>query len=460
MSLVILVLILFACSLGENEPVYGVVAIVKNEAAIVTRMLTSVSSIASYVFICDTGSTDGTPQVARDWLKKHAPHIDASIHVPGDGHEQWVNFMYNRNQCVLRARARLAGVRNAYLLLMDADFELIVLNRTQFVASRPPAVLNMITYEGGAQNMRQPLLVAADWDCGYRLVTHEYLTCVDDYETYRLLMTKEDHTTKEREQITAARDHKATVGRYDAIQMRHHYDGANRHDKFERDILLLQDHLRDYDPTDERAWFYLARSLEHSGDYTRAFNAYYKRVMLGGSFHEEIWYATFRLGACLVANGTEIEAAARYFVDAFNYRPNRREPLYHLTRGYRVRQKYTACKLYGYHALTVPLELAIYSDDLFIDVPMYEWFIHDELAVCLSHLGEYQQSIHLIKAVLNASPPLKTLTSENRARLEANLALLKNQTLPDAYPSKTDGTTTEKDRAPPATTTTTGQAQE
>lgn len=434
--MIVLLLFLIGVTVAEKTPpVYGVVAIVRNEAAIVERMLASVASVASFICICDTGSTDGTPQVIRDWLKKHAPHVNAQVHTAEEGHT-WVNFMYNRNQCLLRARAQLAteGARGAHLLLMDADFELVVVNRTQFMQQGPPA-LSLITYEGGTQDMRQTLLISADWDCGYRLVTHEYLTCVDDYETYRLLMTRHDHTTEERKQIEARRDPKVVPQRYDAIQMRHHYDGANRKDKFERDIVLLQDHLRDQDPTDERAWFYLARSLEHNGDYTRAFNAYYKRVMLGGTFAEEVWYATFRLGACLVANGTEIETAARYFVDAFNFRPNRREPLYHLTRGYRVREKYSACKLYGYHALTVPLELAVYTDNLFIDVPVYEWFIHDELAVCLSNLGEYAQSIHLIKAVLDAKPPLRTLTPENRLRLETNLQLLQNKTAPPP-PSK------------------------
>lgn len=431
-----------------GKPVYGVVAIVRNEASVITRMLASVASVASYVCICDTGSTDGTPQVANDWLKKHAPDIRAEVHTEGHA---WVNFMYNRNQCLLRARAQLSGVSSAFMLLMDADFELVIVNRTQFVSIPPPGALNMITYaplEGGWENMRQPLLLSTDWDCGYRLVTHEYLTCISDFETYRLLMTREDHTTEERKQILSAYDHKATVERYDAIQMRHHYDGANRKDKFERDIRLLQNHLLNYDSTDERAWFYLGRSLEHSGDYTRAFNAYYKRVMLGGHFAEEVWYATFRLGACLVANGTEIETAARYFVDAFNFRPHRREPLYHLTRGYRVRQKYTACKLYGYHALTVPLELAVMNDDLFVDVPVYEWYIHDELSVCLSQLGEYAQSIHLLKHVLDAKPAIRSIGPENRARLRANLEMLQNKTAVSAPPPTRD----EKQSAPPSQT--------
>lgn len=417
----------------EQKPVFSVVAMVKNEASIIPRLLASVVSVAEFVCLCDTGSSDRTPEVAGSWLRQHAPNVKVQIH-----RDEWVNFARNRNQCLLHARRQLAdaGVTDSgFFLLMDADFELVIVNRTRLINEMPPGVLNMIDYDG-ALDMRQPLLISAGYDCGYRLVTHEALMCLSNPDAYRKLMLSPDLITAERILVESSIDQGASVRRYSAIRVRHHRDGKNREDKFTRDITLLQNHLLNYDPDDARAWFYLARSLEDNSEFTRAFNAYYKvfsltctlfltyqkkRVMLGGSFIEEIWYSTMKLGSCLIANGTEIETAARYFVDAFNYRPNRREPLYYLTRGYRVRQKYTACKLYGYHALTVPLEGAIRTDDLFINVPVYEWYIHDELAVCLAHLGEYTQSAYYLNSILNANPPLQTLDPENRKRLQENL---------------------------------------
>jgi tetratricopeptide (TPR) repeat protein len=426
-------ILLFAMTAVSSPPppVYGVVTIVRNEAHVLKRMLDSVSRVVSYVCICDnspfreTTKDDSTYQVAMEWISNH-PGVIGEVH-----RDEWVNFAYNRNQCLIRARRQLAGAghsEDGFLLLMDADFELVLVNKTRFISERPPAVLNMITYEGGLTDYRQPLLIASNWDCGYKLVTHEYLLCVSNVENYLLLMTKADHTSEERRLIESSVDPTASVARYDGIRIKHHHDGSNRKEKFSRDIALLQNHIREYDATDERAWFYLARSLEDSGDPTRAFNAYMRRIILGGTFAEELWYSTMRLGSCLISNGTDIEIAARYFVDAFNFRPHRREPLYYLTRGYRVREKYSACKLYGYHALTVPLDLAVRTDDLFINVPVYEWYIHDELAVCLSQLGEYDQAIHLLSFVVNADPSLKTLDRDNKERMALNLARLRNKT--------------------------------
>jgi glycosyltransferase involved in cell wall biosynthesis len=45
--------------------------IVKNESKIIERLLASVLSIVDTYCICDTGSTDNTPNVIREFMKKH-----------------------------------------------------------------------------------------------------------------------------------------------------------------------------------------------------------------------------------------------------------------------------------------------------------------------------------------------------------------------------------------------------
>ena len=144
-------LLLFCGSLTLGGPVYGVVSIVGNEAHILKRMLDSVSPIISYACICDNSpvpsaeSVSDTYKVAEEWLSGH-PGVKGEIHK-----DEWTNFAYNRNHCLLRARRQLAiagHAQDGFLLLMDADFELVIVNLTQFMTERPPAVLNMITYEG------------------------------------------------------------------------------------------------------------------------------------------------------------------------------------------------------------------------------------------------------------------------------------------------------------------------
>jgi hypothetical protein len=148
--IIILLLFLFSATATLSPPVYGVVAIVGNEAHVLKRMLDSVSPIISYVCICDNSpfrdtQDDSTYRLAMEWIMDH-PGVIGEVH-----RDEWVNFAYNRNQCLIRARRQLASAghsEDGFLLLMDADFELVIVNKTRFISERPPAVLNMITYEG------------------------------------------------------------------------------------------------------------------------------------------------------------------------------------------------------------------------------------------------------------------------------------------------------------------------
>ena len=65
--------------------------IVKNEAHVIERCLISVKHLINYWVIVDTGSTDGTQQIIRDFLKE----------IPGELYEKlWVNFSHNRNEAL------------------------------------------------------------------------------------------------------------------------------------------------------------------------------------------------------------------------------------------------------------------------------------------------------------------------------------------------------------------------
>src|SRR5574340_542399 len=84
--------------------------IVKNESKVIERCLASVKPIIDTWVIVDTGSTDGTQAIVREFLKD----------IPGELHERpWVNFGHNRNEALELARGKAD-----YLLLIDADDKL------------------------------------------------------------------------------------------------------------------------------------------------------------------------------------------------------------------------------------------------------------------------------------------------------------------------------------------------
>ncbi|MFZ0042772.1 MAG: hypothetical protein WAK93_15790, partial [Solirubrobacteraceae bacterium] len=62
--------------------------IVKDEAQVIERCLASVKEHLAYWVICDTGSSDATPELIRRALDG----------VPGEVHERpWVDFGHNRS---------------------------------------------------------------------------------------------------------------------------------------------------------------------------------------------------------------------------------------------------------------------------------------------------------------------------------------------------------------------------
>ncbi|MCA3798466.1 MAG: glycosyltransferase, partial [Burkholderia sp.] len=67
--------------------------IVKNEAAVIVRCLDSVRPMIDYVLIEDTGSTDGTQDIIRQWLDSNGLTGEVID-------EPWRDFAYNRSHAL------------------------------------------------------------------------------------------------------------------------------------------------------------------------------------------------------------------------------------------------------------------------------------------------------------------------------------------------------------------------
>ena len=110
----LLLILLFSCSFeyvgAEVGKTVCLNMIVKNEATIITRCLASVKPLIDYWVIVDTGSSDGTQRIIREFMKD----------VPGELYERpWKNFEHNRNEAL-----ELAKGKADYILIMDADDKL------------------------------------------------------------------------------------------------------------------------------------------------------------------------------------------------------------------------------------------------------------------------------------------------------------------------------------------------
>lgn len=135
--------------------------IVKNESPVIERCLASVKPWIDHWVIVDTGSTDGTQERIRTFMKD----------VPGELHERpWRDFAFNRNQALDLARAH-----GDHILFIDADETLAV--PENFAWPALPADGYQLRCDSNGWNYFRNSIVATRLPWRWEGVLHEYLTC-------------------------------------------------------------------------------------------------------------------------------------------------------------------------------------------------------------------------------------------------------------------------------------------
>lgn len=331
----------YITNMGSNTKSICLVMIVKNESQVIKRCLDSVKDYIDHWVICDTGSTDGTQEIIKDYFSKYK--------IPGKLlNHQWKNFGHNRTLAVQNAQDTAD-----YLLLMDADFVFQI--KDPDFKSKLTNKAYLIKYAGNL-DYRQLLLVSGKYSWKYVGVTHEYLHCENvDRRSYK---------------------------KCNGFMFNHLADGGMRKEKFTRDIQLLKDGLKD-EPTNVRYMFYLAQSYKDIGDYSNAIKWYTTRIVAGG-WEQENYYARYQKAVCMYKKvGNVTSEVIEAFMDAYEYRPTRLEALHDLVRALRLESRYNEAFRYGIRGYGT-----VYPDDvLFIDKAVHEWKFDDELSLVAFYIG-------------------------------------------------------------------------
>ena len=210
--------------------------IVKNESKILKRCLDSIYKYIDYWIISDTGSTDGTQELIKNYFDKK--NIKGELY-----NDKWVNFGHNRSINIARTHSKAD-----FTILLDADFIVNILD-TDFKNKLVKDNTGYLIKYTGNCDFRQVLLVSNHIKWKYVGVTHEYI-----------------HSDEQYKQI-----------KFDLITITHLHDGENRKDKFKRDIELLIDGLKK-EPENSRYLYYLANSYRDFGDNKNAVKYYKRRI--------------------------------------------------------------------------------------------------------------------------------------------------------------------------------------
>ena len=340
----------------------GLCMIVKNEEHIIRESLTCTLPLIDTYCIVDTGSTDNTIQVIKDFY--------ADKGISGEVHQrEWINFGKNRSEAL-----QLCDDKMDYCLVIDAD-DLMTFpaNGKQwlhnFLEEKKPNALTMSIRQGDLDYDRAQIFKAND-NWGYVGVLHEYPS--NHKQNNTILRLPPDFWMESRR-----------------------LGGRNKTgDKLKRDIEVLEQGIKD-EPDNDRYYFYLAQSYRDAGIFDKAIENYKKRFHMG-RWVEEAWFAAYQVGRCYfyLKNFLKFE----YWMQrAFLFRPIRAEPIYELAKFFRETAQFQKAK----HYIDIGLKLSYPKDDvLFIEKfpneagflyesTIVDYYVNPDKKVGLRHSFEY-----------------------------------------------------------------------
>ena len=363
--------------------------IVKDETHIIESCLESMSQYIDYWVICDTGSTDGTQDMIKNFFEEKG--------IPGELHEvPWEGFGKSRTRAL-----GLCDGKADYAWMIDAD---------DYVEGdfKFPQQMNADGYSLKIQRgdftwwRNQIFKTGIGW--GYEGVLHEYAIC---------------RGKKPEEQKQERLD-----GNYhiEARTMGARNVGITPVEKYTKDAEMLLDALTNpespnYEPKSTRYQFYLAQSYFDSQQFEKAEKAYTDRVQMGG-WEEEVYYSMFRMAIISTILERPWHEQSTRYLQAWAYRPIRAEPLHQLARLHRTRGEPRQAYLYAKHAAELKLPP---HDILFISEDVYNWMCVDEIGASAFYCHDFERGAAACKFILDK----KLCPNEDKERIEKNLETYK-----------------------------------
>ncbi len=276
--------------------------IVKNESHIIRDTLQMLLSKINFDYwvICDTGSTDNTPQIITDFFKHN--NIDGELHL-----DQWVNFAVNRTKAL-----EYAFNKTDYLFIFDADdnilgdiiipkFDINIDGYSLFFGHD----INKLSY-------KRTLLVNNRIHWKYMSVLHEFICCLKDEPNIINL-----------------------EGNYCIISGR---TGARNKDPFKYldDALLLENAWMEAKKSGDTLYlryaFYCANSYKDYGLWEEAIK-WYKITLSQPNWEQEKYMSCYYLFKCY-KELQQIESGIYYLIESFKYDNERAETIYYLVEHY------------------------------------------------------------------------------------------------------------------------------
>ncbi len=321
--------------------------IVKDEAPVIKRCLESIKPFIDYWVIVDTGSSDNTQEVIREFLSD----------IPGELHEQaWVNFGHNRNEAL-----KLAKGKGDYLLFIDAD-EILE-------GSFNKKTLHRDVYLGTLRTSTEPLST-----CLRALLINNHLTWAWHGVLHESLKHEEERSFETLQDVIISAEAK---------------DGHRSTDpkKYLKDAQTLEAALLN-EPNNSDYVYYLAQSYYNAKKLNLALKNYEKRAKMAGWDQHTFW-AKYYMGHLQELLEMDSDLVIKSYCEAYRYRPTRAEPLCRLANYFYNQKNYILGYLLARFGETIPIP----DDIVYVEKWIYDYGMLAVCANCSLEMGKNEEAI-------------------------------------------------------------------
>lgn len=365
--------------------------IFKDEEHVIERMLNSNLHLADLIVCVDTGSTDNTVEVIKQWaeINKKQAFI---FYKTFDYFDTCRNFAVDQLKEVITTLGW--DEKNTYGYWMDCD-ELAVhkdFNKNTLTEDSYQCKVHL-----NGDIFSRLTFFRMDVPFYWHGPVHEYLKC-DRTFTYTVI---------------------------ENVEINVHNDGNswqnNLTEKYLNHANILEQHLQRDTTGDVSRWlFYLAQSYYFSALYTfdnedrmhklnKALKAYRERVAITAEgYSEEIFYSQYIIGNISELLENDWDIVLQEYIKACDMDPVRAEPAYKIICHYYDTDDYTTAYEYSkkflklYHG-THPFPQRL----LFVELELYHWkLLYMHLKICLKtdHLDEAKTMVKKLNTLIDDHP--------------------------------------------------------
>jgi len=343
-------------TISEKIPSVCLNMIVKNEAHIIQETLTKLCNKIkfSYWVICDTGSTDETPELIIEFFKNKG--IAGEIF-----YDEWASFSHNRSLALSRAFQK-----TDLLLVFDADDEII-----GEISMPTEVAYDEYQMQFGSElglSYTRVLLINNRKPFEYKSVIHEFITCKEPGSKTTLL-----------------------EGNYYVVSGR----GSARNkdpEKYLKDAKILEAAYEEAKKSEDllfhRYAFYCANSYKDYGRLEDAIKWYKITLSHENQWDQEKYMSCVSIYECFYGLKQQ-ENGFFYLVKAFSHDKERVECLYHLVNHYCsigmneiAYYYYLMCKDFyenRYLSTNIQTKLFIQNDKYDLYLPYYMILVADKV---------------------------------------------------------------------------------